>query len=624
MKINGARVIVESLCRHGVTTIFGYPGGAVLPLYDELYKNAGRIEHVLTAHEQGAAHAADGYARVSGKTGVVIATSGPGATNLVTGIANAYLDSVPVVAITGNVTVPLLGRDSFQEVDIVGITQPVVKHSYVVRDPDKLEYTLDEAFAIANSGRRGPVLVDVPKSIQSGDCAYSGGTEGGGATGDGARNGGARPGSAWASYGGGAAVRFSPGWPRGGGAASPDAGIRQAAEAIKACKRPYIYAGGGVLSSGAEAELLALSKKISAPTGFSMMGMTALPYDYALNLGMCGMHGKYAASAALAECDLLIAAGVRFSDRATGDADKFGQGRVIIHIDIDRAEIGKNIEPQIDICGDAKEILARLSKAVPQKNGRAWLGRVVELKQAEDAMEAALETAAEATVESALRASAASDLDADVYKNGAGGFFGIPGRDALTPRGVVETVNRHMREDAVVATDVGQHQMWTLQYYRFSKPRTLLTSGGLGTMGYGLGAAIGGCIANGRQRTALFTSDGSFGMNLNELATAVTQALPILVVILNNGALGMVRQWQTLFYEKCYSQTTLNRKTDFAALARAFGAAGYTVDDRRGLDDILRGLPGDGPVVIDCRISPDEKVLPMIPPGGTIKDIILK
>jgi len=546
MKLSGAQIVIEVLCKHGATTVFGYPGGQILPLYDELYKNSDRINHILTAHEQGAAHAADGYARASGKTGVVIATSGPGATNLVTGIANAYLDSVPMVAITGNVSIPLLGKDSFQEVDIVGITQPVVKHNFVIREITKLEHTLNEAFRIASSGRRGPVLVDIPKDMQIETCEYSGKMQ---------------------VEEDEAAYPFD---------------IEQAIDAIKNCKKPCIYAGGGILASGAEAELYELSKKLSAPVSFSMMGLTALPDSYELNLGMSGMHGKYAASVAQSECDLLIAVGVRFSDRATGEVEAFKEGLVIIHIDIDLAEIGKNVSTHISIQGDAKEVLKTLLEAVPAMRNDEWLARIEELKKVDD-----------------------------TYQNGN-----------FTPQNIIKTVGRYQSADTIIATDVGQHQMWTMQNYKFGNPRTLLTSGGLGTMGYGLGAAIGGCIATNRKRTVLFTSDGSFGMNLNELATAVSQELPLVIVIINNGALGLVRQWQRMFYDRRYSQTTLNRKTDFAALANAFGAVGHTVENLDSLNDILGSLPAGVPTVIDCRIDMDEVVLPMIPPGGTVKDIV--
>jgi acetolactate synthase-1/2/3 large subunit len=548
MKLSGAQIVIEQLCLHGAATVFGYPGGAVLPIYDELYKNAHRIHHVITAHEQGAAHAADGYARVSGRTGVVIATSGPGATNLVTGIANAYLDSVPLVAITGNVPASLLGKDSFQEVDIVGITQPVVKHNFLIRDIAVLERTLSEAFRVANSGRRGPVLVDIPRSIQEELCEYEGSL------------------------------------PETDDEGTFSFDITLAAHAIKGCKKPYIYAGGGVLASGAEQELLALSERISAPVGFSMMGLTALKGDYGLNLGMCGMHGKYAASVAQSECDLMIALGVRFSDRATGNVEAYRQDRVIIHVDIDLAEIGKNVASHIDICGDVKAVLTDLLQVLQPIKNDEWLSRIEELKQVDK----------------------------------------TPQNSEFSPHNIIEMVSTFCSEDTVIATDVGQHQMWTMQHYPFGKPRTLLTSGGLGTMGYGLGAAIGGCIANGKKRTVHFTSDGSFGMNLIELATAVSQELPLVTIILNNGVLGMVRQWQTMFYGERYSQTTLNRKTDFAALAKAFGAEGYTVESLPQLKSVLERLPGNGPAVIDCRIDMDEKVLPMIPPGGSVKNIIIR
>jgi len=545
MRISGAQIVVEQLCLHGATTVFGYPGGAVLPIYDALYQNADRIHHIITAHEQGAAHAADGFSRASGKTGVVIATSGPGATNLVTGIANAYLDSVPLVAITGNAPAHLLGKDSFQEVDIVGITQPVVKHSFVVRDVEQLAHALKEAFRVANSGRRGPVLVDIPKNIQEAMCDYV-----------------PKP-----------PVQMEQ--------KATELDISEAVAAIKACKKPFIYSGGGIIASGAQEELRALSEKISAPVGFSLMGLTALPCSYGLNLGMCGMHGKYAASVAQSECDLMIALGVRFSDRATGNIAAYKQDKTIIHIDIDLAEISKNVTPQIEICGDVKQVLQALLDALPVVHNPSWLARVEALKQEGCA----------------------------------------PQVGSLTPQMVFETVREKICDDnTVIATDVGQHQMWAAQYYPFGNPRTLLTSGGLGTMGYGMGAAIGGCVAT-QKRTVLFTGDGSFGMNLNELATAVTQNLPLVIVVINNGVLGMVRQWQTRFYDKRYSQTTLQRKTDFVALAKAFGAASFGVNHLDELSAVLEHLPS-GPVLIDCRVDMDEEVLPMIPPGKTVADII--
>lgn len=550
MQLTGAQIVIEQICKHGTTTVFGYPGGAVLPLYDELYKNAHRINHVITAHEQGAAHAADGYARTSGKTGVVIATSGPGATNLVTGIANAYLDSVPLVAITGNVAVPLLGRDSFQEVDIAGITQPVVKHNFVVREVEQLEYVLEEAFRIAGSGRCGPVLVDIPKSVQTDSCEYSLSS---------------------------AQTHQSNSYP-------PLPDLAQVIEVLRSSKRPYLYAGGGVIASGAEAELAALSKLLSAPVGLSMMGLSALPATHEFNLGMSGMHGTYAASVAQSECDVLLALGVRFSDRATGNVQAYEENCTVIHVDLDLSEIGKNLSTQIDVCADVKEVLTALLKALPPVHNEAWAERVAELKQK------------------------------DVFA----------ADESFSPKNIIQLVGKHCSDDTVVATDVGQHQMWTMLYYQFMQPRTLLTSGGLGTMGYGMGAAIGGCLANERQRTVLFTSDGSFGMNLGEVATAVSQNLPLLVVVLNNGVLGMVRQWQTMFYDERYSSTTLDRKTDFVALARAFGAVGHSASTLEELEQALSKLPVTGPVLIDCHISPDELVLPMIPPGGSAKDIVTR
>ena len=549
MKLNGAQIVIRQLLAHDVTTVYGYPGGAVLPLYDELYNNSHKINHVLTAHEQGAAHAADGYARVSGKTGVVIATSGPGATNLVTGIANAYLDSVPIVAITGNVPVPLLGRDSFQEVDIMGITQPIVKHNYVVRDVGMLEDCLNEAFCIANSGRRGPVLVDIPKNVQTDTCDYLN----------------------------------KPPKQEEKTPCSFDAEL--IADVIKGCEKPYIYAGGGVIASGAEAELKELSERLSAPVGFSMMGLSALPAEYELNLGMTGMHGKYAATTAKSECDVLIALGVRFSDRATGNVNEYTNGKLIIHVDIDFAEIGKNVSSHMEICGDVKEVLTKLLPLLPPMKNEKWRSRILELKQS----------------------------GKETYAS-----------DGFNPRGIIETVRRHCADDTVIATDVGQHQMWVTMHYKFRKPRTLLTSGGLGAMGYGLGAAIGGCMAKNNRRTVLFTGDGSFGMNLIELATAVSQNLPVVIVVLNNNALGLPRQWQEVFFGMRYSQSTLDRKTDFKAVAQAFGAAGYKTDNLQDLEKIILDLPDNKPAVIDCHIDINEKVLPMIPPGGSIKNIIMR
>ena len=547
MKKSGAAIVIEALCRNGADTVFGYPGGAVLPIYDELYKNAHRINHVLCAHEQNAAHAADGFARVSGKTGVVIATSGPGATNLVTGIANAYLDSVPLVAITGNVAVPLLGRDSFQEVDITGITQEIVKHNFSVNDVKDLNGILDAAFKIASSGRPGPVLVDIPKSIQTDmcdECEYTA-----------------------------QELFFNP---------PPEVDLTETLRLINAAERPLIYAGGGVVASDASDELRALAKRISAPVTFSMMGLTALPADEPLNLGMCGMHGTESSAVIFRECDLIIALGVRFSDRATGNTAKYKAGKKIIHVDIDHAEINKNTAADVELWGDVKDILQQLLQKLPRIAHLEWENKCAQAKK----------------------------LD----------FH--PMSEKLTPFTLLRTVSSYCSPDTVIATDVGQHQMWTMQYFTFQKPRTLLSSGGLGTMGFGLGAAIGGCIANDRKPTVLFTGDGSFGMSLQELATAVSQNLPLVIVIFNNGVLGMVRQWQTMFYEKHYSHTTLDRKTDFVALAKAFGAKGEKITRLSELKKALDDLPADTPLVWDCQLDMDEFVLPMIPPGGSVKDLI--
>ena len=553
MKLKGARILVEELIHQGVDTVFGYPGGAVLDIYDELYKYSDRIHHVITAHEQGACHAADGYARASGRTGVVIATSGPGATNLVTGIANANLDSVPLVAITGNVAVTSLGRDSFQEVDIVGITQPVVKYNFMVRDVSELEETIKTAFELANTGRKGPVLIDIPKNVQVGEYEY--GTAG------------------------------EPEIPE-----KPKLKYRreEVLAEIRKAQRPFIYCGGGVIASGAEKELLELSKRLDAPVGLSMMGRTAVPDSYGYNLGMCGMHGNYVSTKAQSECDLMIAVGVRFSDRATGDVKEYTRKCEVIHIDIDKSELGKNVRPDLRIQGDVKEILQDLLKDIKPQYHPQWRKAIDEFRKVP-----------------------ASEPERE------GEFI---------PKNIIQTVRKHTTDDTVVATDVGQHQMWTVQFYDFEKPRTLLTSGGLGTMGYGLGAAIGGCLATGKKRTVLFTSEGSFGMNLNELCTAVSQELPITIVVLDNGVLGMVRQWQGIFYGGRYSQTTLNRKTDFPKVAEAFGAKGFHVTNLADLERVLQSIDKDpnGTYVVDCHIDKDEKVFPMIPPGRSIKDVILK
>ena len=552
MKITGSDILVETLIEQGTEVVFGYPGGQVLNIYDSLYLKSDRIKHIITAHEQGAAHAADGYARATGKVGVVIATSGPGATNLVTGLATAMLDSVPMVAITGNVPCNLLGRDSFQEVDIVGITIPVTKHNFMVTKTEDLADTVREAFRIAKSGRPGPVLVDIPKDIQIKTADYE-------------------PIPVVEPYA----------MPK-----AEEALIEKAAEMIVESKKPYIYCGGGVISAGAEAELDALSEKIDAPVGCSIMGITAMPNSNPRKLGMTGMHGHYVASKAKNEADLVITLGARFSDRATGNVGKFCTGAKIIHIDVDAAELGKNVTVDLGIRGDVKDALTRIIAKAEAKKNPEWWAEIAKIKEF-------------------------------VAQNEAKQI------GMLTPYEVIETVNSYLGSDCPVATDVGQHQMWTAQKYNFEKTRTFMTSGGLGTMGYGMGGAIGACIATGK-RTVLFTGDGSFGMNLNELATAVSQKLPLIIVVLNNGVLGMVRQWQAAFYNRHFSETTLERKTDFAALARAFGACGYTVETLDELNMAMKmAVKNGGPVLIDCAIDMDERVLPMIPPGGAIENMIL-
>lgn len=556
MRMTGAKIIVETLIEQGIDTIFGYPGGAVLNIYDELYKAGERISHYLTCHEQAAAHAADAYARVSGKPGVVIATSGPGATNLVTGIANAYLDSSPIIAITGNVARALIGKDSFQEVDIYGVTMPITKHNYIVKDVSKLADTIREAIKIATSGRPGPVLIDVPKDIQLAEFDYV-------------------PQAACSPES------------RNSGNISDEA-IEEAVELIKGSKRPFIYTGGGVIMSVASNELLEFAELIDAPIGLSMMGLSAIPGSHPRNLGMTGMHGKYAASKAMSESDLIVAVGTRFSDRATGSKQEFSKGKKFIHIDIDPAEIGKNIPAYVSVIGNVKDVLTKLNANLTASERPEWRAEVESLKS--------------------------SPENNPELPNGK-----------LTPKAVIEEVRKHMTDDGVVATDVGQHQMWVSLYYNFTSPRTLVTSGGLGAMGFGMGAAVGSCIGRGKRKTVLFTGDGSFHMNLNELATAVSNNLPLVIVVMNNGVLGMVRQWQTLFFEKRYSSTTLNRKTDFVKLAEAFGATGYRISSKNELSSVVeKAFKTDGPVLIDAIIDRDEKVLPMIPPGGTINDIILE
>lgn len=575
MKISGAKIVVETLIEQGCDTLFGYPGGQVINLFDELYLNRDRIRHILTAHEQGAAHAADGYARATGRVGVVIATSGPGATNLVTGIATAYLDSVPMVAITGNVPCSLIGRDSFQEVDIVGVSMPVTKHNFIVKNIAELADTIREAFRIAKSGRPGPVLIDIPKDVQTALCEFTPCPE---------------------------PVEAVP------MKLASEHRLDKAAEMIAQAERPYIYFGGGVISGDASAEIIALAEKIDAPMGCSLMGLSAVPSDHPKFLGMQGMHGHYAASVAEDEADLVIALGARFSDRATGKKERFAKNFSIIHIDIDGAELNKNIPAQLTIRGDIKDAVRRLTERTAAKTHPDWNKRIAELR-AEEA----------ARTEHSHQAVREKDCDACAAPCDK---TGIPAEQRLNHFTIVDAVSAAAPADAVIVTDVGQHQMWAAQRYPLKAPRTFLTSGGLGTMGYGLGAAIGANTATGK-RAILFTGDGSFGMNLTELATAVTEQTDVTVIIMNNGVLGMVRQWQTLFFDKHYSNTTLNRKTDFVKVAEGFGAKAARAANLAELQAALNAANAQhGPFVIDCIMDCDEFVLPMLPPGGSIDDII--
>ena len=552
MKLKGAQIIVETLIEQGASTVFGYPGGQVIDIYDALYLAQDRIHHIITAHEQGAAHAADGYARATGKVGVVIATSGPGATNLVTGIATAYLDSVPLVAITGNVPNSLIGRDSFQEVDITGVTMPITKHNFLVKRVEDLADTIREAFRITKSGRPGPVLVDVPKDVQNALYEYTA----------------QKP------------VEKDP------VPAVNDSEIEKAIEMILAAEKPYIYIGGGAITDDAGAEVLALAEKIDAPIGCTMMGISAVPSSNPRWLGMEGMHGHYASSIAQNEADLIITAGCRFSDRGTGNTAKYARNAKIIHMDIDASELCKNIPVELGMTGSMKEILQKLAEKLPQQTHADWMARVAELQEKTRELEA-------------------------------------QNPDELTPFTAIDALAEAADKETIVATDVGQHQMWVAQHYPFETPRTFISSGGLGTMGFGLGAAIGAATATGK-KTILVTGDGSFGMNLNELATAVTNQTPVVVFIMNNGVLGMVRQWQTLFFDKHYSNTTLERKTDFVKLAEAFGMPGYRAMNMAELKEVLpKAFAEKGPVLVDCAIDCDAFVLPMLPPGGCIDDIIV-
>ena len=568
MKLNGAAILIECLIEQEVGTVFGFPGGAVLPIYDELYKRADRINHVLTAHEQHAGHAADGYARASGKTGVCLATSGPGATNLVTPIATAYMDSSPVVFITGNVPQSLMGTDSFQEADISGMTMPVTKHNYLVTSVEKLADTIREAFYIARSGRPGPVLVDIPKDVQLAETEYVP------LSGDALipRLSKKKPLSQLRPEGEALELYKTKAEPR----------LEKAAQLIAEAHRPLIYCGGGVTISGAQDELMQLANRVDAPIVSTLMGLGAAPASSDRMLGMLGMHGTHAANIAMQRCDLLIAVGVRFSDRALGDAKAFAPNAKVLHIDIDRAEINKNVSTALHITGDAKIVLELLLTRVSQKQHAQWMQQA--------------------------RSMAEDYLSDELFE----------------PRKILKAMAA-VAPEMTVATDVGQHQMWTAQHFPFVHARQMISSGGLGTMGFGLGAAMGAAKSDPQGRpVALVTGDGSFRMNLTELSTIAYYDIPVIVVIFNNGTLGMVRQWQTLFFGHRYSQTTLDRGPDFMKLADAYGLAGTRVDNLADFSAAFARAYADGkPCIIECLLDIDEMVAPMVAPGSSIDSFCL-
>lgn len=550
MQLTGAEIVIECLKEQGVDTIFGYPGGAILNVYDELYKHRDEIRHVLTSHEQGASHAADGYARSTGKVGVCFATSGPGATNLVTGIATAYMDSVPMVAITCNVTVPLLGKDSFQEIDIAGITTPITKHNFIVKDITKLADTIRRAFRIAQTGRPGPVLVDIPKDITAGKTEY-------------------RP------------AVIEPVGRKTEQLTEED--IEKAVTYIKKAKRPYIFVGGGVVISEASEELKKFVELVDAPVTDTLMGKGAYDGTSENYTGMLGMHGTKTSNLGVSECDLLIAIGVRFSDRVIGNAKKFAHHAKIIQFDVDPAEINKNIVVDACVMGDIREILTRINERLTPMKHEDWMKHILEYKE---------------------------QYPLTYHKEGLSGPY------------MIEKIYELTQGDATIVTEVGQHQMWAAQYYRYSKPRTLITSGGLGTMGYGLGAAIGAQIANPDRTVINIAGDGCFRMNMNEIATAVREQLPLIQVVVNNHVLGMVRQWQNLFYEQRYSATVLNDTVDFVKLAEAMGATGIRATTRSEFEEAMKqALSMKTPVVIDAVIDSDDKVWPMVAPGAAISEV---
>lgn len=557
MLLTGADIIIECLLEQGVDTVFGYPGGAVLNIYDSLYMYSDKIRHVITAHEQAACHAADGYSRTTGRTGVVIATSGPGATNLVTGIATAYMDSIPMVAITGNVATSLLGLDSFQEVDICGITMPITKHNYIVKDVTKLADTIREAFYIANEGRKGPVLIDVPKDITGAKCEY---------------------------------VKTQPRKIVNHNPENINAQIEAAAELIKAAEKPMIYAGGGVVSCDAVDEFAVFADKCDAPVSLSLMGQCAFDNTKPAYTGMLGMHGTKTSAMALGNCDLLVVFGSRFSDRVLCNAGTFGKNTKIIHIEIDPAEIGKNISVDAYVVGDLKYVLAKLNEILPDMKHPQWMAQIAEWK-----------------TKYTLK------------------MTPIASEDEVLPQDVIEELDRLTNGEAIITTEVGQHQMWAAQFYNFRKPRSFASSGGLGTMGYGLGAAIGAKCGNPDRTVVNIAGDGSFFMNCNELSSLAKHNIPVIELVFENNVLGMVRQWQRLFYDKRFSQTDIDRGTDLIKLADAFGIEGVLIEKKSDIKPMLeKALSCGRPCLIDCRINKDVNVLPMVPAGADVLEPIMK